>query len=386
MKLRERIIRFVGEQLDNLGMELTYKFRNRSFIIGIILMLFLGVKYQGLRYFLVLAILPIVIYVVDIQDYKDTTFHKDTKIPHGTTYTDKGIFGEYHTYRKLRYLEGPQAKFLFNAYIPKADGGTTEIDVLMISNKGIFVFESKNYSGWIFGNENRKNWYQSLPVGRGRRPKRIRFYNPVMQNRQHLNHLKVFLGKDVPMWSIIAFSERCTLKEIKMVSEDIKVINRYDLRDTVQEILDKVSEDVLSESDIKEIYEMIYPYTQVDEATKEKHIMDIRDSLNRRHNLKAESEEEDVVEDNPEFERLDEEEAVVLTEELPELKEDSQEEQLLSAVDVQLEEAKESEKLQCPLCGNDLVVRTASRGERAGKQFYGCSNFPKCTYIQNIDE
>ena len=38
----------------------------------------------------------------------------------------------------------------------------------------------------------------------------------------------------------------------------------------------------------------------------------------------------------------------------------------------------------CPRCGSPLVLRTAKKGDNAGNQFYGCSAFPKCRYIQNI--
>jgi restriction system protein len=37
----------------------------------------------------------------------------------------------------------------------------------------------------------------------------------------------------------------------------------------------------------------------------------------------------------------------------------------------------------CPSCGIKLVVRTASKGVRAGKQFWGCSNYPRCKYVMN---
>ena len=72
---------------------------------------------------------------------------------------------EYLTYRYLRKFEKAGAKFLFNVYIPKENEETTEIDVLMISCKGLFVFESKNYGGWIFGSDNQKYWYQTFPAG-----------------------------------------------------------------------------------------------------------------------------------------------------------------------------------------------------------------------------
>jgi hypothetical protein len=39
---------------------------------------------------------------------------------------------------------------------------------------------------------------------------------------------------------------------------------------------------------------------------------------------------------------------------------------------------------QCPKCGAEMVLRTASRGDRAGKQFYGCSAYPKCRGIVNL--
>ncbi len=51
---------------------------------------------------------------------------------------------------------------LRNIYVPY-NGKTSEIDVLMIHEKGIFVFESKNYSGWIFGGFEDAKWTQSLP-------------------------------------------------------------------------------------------------------------------------------------------------------------------------------------------------------------------------------
>ena len=37
----------------------------------------------------------------------------------------------------------------------------------------------------------------------------------------------------------------------------------------------------------------------------------------------------------------------------------------------------------CPWCGGKLVVRTAKKGANIGKQFYGCSNYPKCRYTRN---
>ena len=45
-----------------------------------------------------------------------------------------------------------------NLYIPKGDGTTIEIDLLLVDTTSIYVIESKNSSGWIFGDEKSKNW------------------------------------------------------------------------------------------------------------------------------------------------------------------------------------------------------------------------------------
>ena len=38
----------------------------------------------------------------------------------------------------------------------------------------------------------------------------------------------------------------------------------------------------------------------------------------------------------------------------------------------------------CPKCGMPMVLRTAAKGGRAGQQFYGCANYPKCRETQQI--
>lgn len=47
-------------------------------------------------------------------------------------------------------------KLLLTAILKKNDGSTIELDIVMIHETGIYVFESKNYSGWIFGSEKKQ--------------------------------------------------------------------------------------------------------------------------------------------------------------------------------------------------------------------------------------
>ena len=81
-------------------------------------------------------------------------------------YENAGQFGEFSTEYALtnHHLPG-ELVVLKNVYVPY-QGRTSEIDLLMIHEKGIFVFESKNYSGWIFGSADQLNWTQSLQNGK----------------------------------------------------------------------------------------------------------------------------------------------------------------------------------------------------------------------------
>lgn len=216
--------------------------------------------------YVALYLLPVIIKKVQ---YKNSQYYNDTNLPYSLLKNDVGKWGEYLTYCRLRKFESKGARFLFNSYIPKMGGGTSEIDIMMISHKGIFVYESKNYGGWIFGGLTQKNWYQTFPKGRGKSHKEV-FYNPIMQNQAHVKHLQSLLNKDAPIRSIVVFSDKCTLKNTEIHSTDVRVIKREDVYDVTLMLYDQIQNDVLTSEEIDDIYNALYPYTQVDEQTKGK--------------------------------------------------------------------------------------------------------------------
>lgn len=324
---------------------------------------------------LIPAIIIIVVIIKKNKEYKNGAYYQITKQPYFSVKQDTGRYGEYLTYKYLKQFEADGAKFLFNIYIPKENGETTEIDVLMICKKGIFVFESKNYSGWIFGSENQKNWYQTLPAGRGRSHKE-HFYNPIMQNRSHIKHLKAFLGEQLPMRSIIVFSDRCTLKSVQIRSDDISVINRYNVAPVVFGICNQISNDLLTDNDVTEIYNKLYPYTQVDEIAKMQHITNIHNNLHPQSVQQVDKTPTQVIPQNQIETIIEQQDAVVI---------DTTNETPVEIIKPEIID-DEQQVLKCPKCNGDLILRTATRGANKGKQFYGCSNYPKCKYIQNITE
>ena len=201
----------------------------------------------------------------DYEEYMGSTYYQATKYPYDSVVNDRGRYGEYLTYKELKSYEEQGSKLLFNIYVPKWNGETSEIDVLMINAKGLFVFESKNYSGWIYGKEQDKNWCQVLKGG-----EKNFFNNPIIQNRTHLKYLARFLRRTIPMHSVIVFSERCALKDITITTPTIKVVNRYNLKPAVA-VISRDLPDVLTGADIEEIYKILYPLGQMDQITKEQH-------------------------------------------------------------------------------------------------------------------
>ena len=171
----------------------------------------------------------------------------------------------------LVQLFGRDGKILRNVYVPKPNGETSEIDVLFLTQKGIFVIESKNYSGWIFGDEQSVKWTASMPTR-----SKFSFYNPIKQNRTHIKWLSQYLECAVPFYSLIVFSERCELKKIEVSSKDVYVIKRDRLYATVRDIWDR-SPDALSEEQINSIFSRLQPLTNADEAIKTAHIQQIKE-------------------------------------------------------------------------------------------------------------
>ena len=198
-----------------------------------------------------------------------------TYISYRSMLSDTGKRGEYDTYRCLRSLKGYK-KFLFNCYMPKKDGTTTEIDVILLHVSGIYVFESKNYSGWIFGNEAQNQWTQTLPTQKGKARKE-HFFNPIIQNKVHIKWLQSYLKDfgNLKFYSFIVFSKRCELKKITLTSKEHSVLKRNDVLKEVSRKAAK-SDVKMTEALINEIYRKLYPLTQIDEAKKKEHIENIK--------------------------------------------------------------------------------------------------------------
>ena len=107
--------------------------------------------------------------------------------------------------------------------IPDGYGGTTQIDHIIISPYGIFVIETKNISGWIFGDAKSAKWYSSYYGNR------YYFQNPFRQNYKHIFCLSQIMNLPKSSFiTIIAFTGNCKIKSRNMLPASF-VTSGYEL-------------------------------------------------------------------------------------------------------------------------------------------------------------
>ncbi len=158
--------------------------------------------------------------------------YRENKLLKTVTNKSRGTRTERKLVLKLLKYGIPSQTIFHDLYVKLPNGKFSQIDLVVPTKVGIFVFEVKKYSGWIFGSGHHSQWTQVLAYGRNR----YRFYNPIMQNRKHISDLKGQLKQfeTVPFYSIIVFYGNCVLKGISNVPGETFIIYSK----TVKEALD----------------------------------------------------------------------------------------------------------------------------------------------------
>jgi restriction system protein len=111
-----------------------------------------------------------------------------------------GAAGEARVDSTLRSnLDNQDYHVLTDLTLPTKDG-TTQIDHIVLSRKGVFVIETKNMSGWIFGNADQARWMQVF------RRQKWQFQNPLRQNYKHVKVVQALLGiKSEQLENVVVF-------------------------------------------------------------------------------------------------------------------------------------------------------------------------------------
>ncbi|MBE3945869.1 nuclease [Vibrio parahaemolyticus] len=225
----------------------------------------------------------------------------------------KGVFGEFLVNRLLSKLPESDYTPIKDVTLPTNDG-TTQVDHIVVSRYGIFVVETKNMKGWIFGSARQKQWTQKIYRHSSK------FQNPLHQNYKHIKALETLLGcSEEHLHSVIVFIGDSTFKtemppNVTYARGSIRYIQQF-------------NDVVFSDNDYARLTESI-------NRLKLKRGV-ITDLKHRKH-------AKEVV-------------------------------------------ASKVSSNECPRCGSEMVLRETKRGENIGKQFWGCSTFPKCRAVKQFN-
>ncbi|HHX8487951.1 TPA: NERD domain-containing protein [Vibrio diabolicus] len=225
----------------------------------------------------------------------------------------KGAFGEFLVNRLLSKLPESDYTLIKDVTLPTSDG-TTQVDHIVVSKYGIFVVETKNMKGWIFGSARQRQWTQKIYRHSSK------FQNPLHQNYKHIKALETLLGcSEEHLHSVIVFIGDSTFKtemppNVTYARGSIRYIQQF-------------NQVVFSDRDYARLTESI---NQI--KLKRGVITDLK---HRKH-------VKEVV-------------------------------------------ASKVSSNQCPRCGSEMVLRETKRGENIGKQFWGCSTFPKCRAVKQFN-
>ena len=119
----------------------------------------------------------------------------------------KGLAGERRVSRLLRRRLDRGSYQVIDNLLLSADNDTTQIDHVVVSVHGIFVLETKNFRGWIFGSERDRTWTQQIFAFR------TRFQNPLRQNYKHLKFLEAVTGVGADkIYPVVVFAGTAELK------------------------------------------------------------------------------------------------------------------------------------------------------------------------------
>lgn len=157
-------------------------------------------------------------------------------------------------------------KFVINNLLLQIEEGkTSQTDHIVINKNGVFVIETKNYSGRIYGDDVRKEWTQVLNYGKVKN----HFYSPVKQNAVHMHRITEFLPEDIPVYAAVVF--------VKGNIEYIKSKYVYTLFGLYSK-LNTPGERQLSIEEMKNAYELLVQNNKSGTISNREHIENINNT------------------------------------------------------------------------------------------------------------
>lgn len=263
----------------------------------------------------------------------------------------KGMAGEIFVgFFLKKLLDKDQYQVMNDILIPDQKGGTTQIDHIVFSRFGIFVIETKNLGGKIYGEADSEYWKQYFF---GNKPENL--FNPIKQNIKHIKCLAEVTGAP----------EKCFMSAVIVLGFSI-LKNKDRIPESVGHsipglinYIKSYREEIMTAEELAAIVETIAKHRLKNSfRNKRAHTKYVKDNII----AKKQSAGKRVPKSEP---------AAVNIQETA----------------VAVEAAEEPERPDppriCKWCGSLMVERVSNKGKNPGHIFWGCSNYPKCHYTMD---
>lgn len=182
-----------------------------------------------------------------------------------------GDYGERKTSELLIDVKQDD-EIVINNYIASRNRNNTasiQIDHIFISHKGIFVIETKDYRGRIYGGRYQNSWTQVLAYGEVKN----KLYNPIKQNETHCNYIDRLLDRKYLVYNVVVFIKA----DISRVSDSSSILfEPYSFKRWYRSL---PPDSYMTTDEIHKINEKIQYEMCKKPITKEEHVRNVR----RRH-------------------------------------------------------------------------------------------------------
>lgn len=158
----------------------------------------------------------------------------------------------------------PGKQYVLNNYAAYHEGKTFEVDHIVINPRGIFVLETKNWAGEVFGAEDDEMWKQCH--GRGRYAKEDNHPNPIKQNSGHAYHIRQILGGKYEVNPLVVMAND---NAGRILSD--KIVNLCELAP----YLDIFGPTIYSVSEMEQIYDILTEYQMRNGVSHDEHVRTI---------------------------------------------------------------------------------------------------------------
>ncbi len=168
----------------------------------------------------------------------------------------KGYYGEYLLFCRLYRVVKGDFKILMNLNLPTEDGKKTEIDLLMIHETGLYVFEVKHHKGTIYGTDEDEIWTQYFKTTSNKT-----FQNPIEQNGYHIRALKTMFS-DIDISSVVVFTNDDCEVRVKNGNSYIDVCKLNNVETVLKRRLN-CGKKILSMQQIEDLFQELSQYAPI---------------------------------------------------------------------------------------------------------------------------